>query len=695
MFDLNSAIASFQFLLATLEPIDYLDILLVTAAIYLLFSLIRRSQAAFLLRGIIAIMILLLLANLLLPLQTFGTVLFYAFLAILIIVPITLQPELRRWLEGFGRRFGFSLNNRQSMAEAVVPNVTRAAENLSGSRTGALIVLEGNVPLTEVIPSGVPVNGHISSELLQTIFFDKTPLHDGAAVIRDDQVLAAGCVLPLTERELRGAYRIGTRHRAAIGISEVSDALSIVVSEETGIISVAKDGRLERNLDRTTLHQRLTDFYTETAEDQPITKRRPWTNWEFKMPGPRRILANLGYLLLSFILALVATMAVRQQNNPLISTTMTGVTLKSEGLPPDTTLTTPLPSTVSVNFQTPASVLQSLGPNSFQALVTLADVQEGANRRPVKVSTTAENVLVLGANPAEVDVNVAPIISRTLSITAIVSGKDELSSAYEVRGETLVRPEEATITGPQPSVERVESVFTEVSVAGATTTVNETSVLVALDADGVLVEDVSIDPLFADVTVFVRRRVDARDVGINAVTIGSPPEEYWLSGLGVSPANVTIQGDPNVIADMDSFVDTLPVDLSEAIGDLVVQTPLELPEGVQALDNEGNVLGTVLVTAQISARTSDLLTGRPVELINDRGTFTTTLQPTAVQLLLSGPVATLNEIELSPELVRVVIDALDLLPGQSVEVIPDIIAPEGIRARMIENSVLVTTGPQS
>jgi len=693
MFDLNSAVTSFRFLLATLEPLDYLDILLVTAAIYLVFTLIRRSQAAFLLRGILVLALLLLLANLLLPLPTFGSILFYAFLAILIIIPITLQPELRRWLEGFGRRFGFSLNNRDSVAEEVISPLTRTAENLSSTKTGALMVVEGNVPLTEVISSGVPVSARVSSELLQTIFFDKTPLHDGAAVIRGNQVLAAGCVLPLTERELRGRYRIGTRHRAAIGMSEVSDALCIVISEESGTISVAKDGRLERNLDRTSLHQRLDDFYTETAEAQPISKWRPWQNRKFKIPGPRQILTNLAYLLLSFVLALVATVAVRQQNNPLVSTTMSGVTLQVEDLAPDTTLISPLPNTVSVNFRTPASELQALGPKSFQALVSLADVQEGANRMPVGVTTTADNVLVLGANPAEVDVSVAPIISRTISITVMVKDKDALSSAYEVRGITLVSPDEAVVTGPQPQVELVAAVTTEISVTGATTTVNEKALLTALDADGDVVTGVTIDPVVADVTVFVSRRVDAKDVGVNAVTVGSPPEEFWLSGLTVDPGNVTVQGDPNVIAEMSSFVDTLPVDLSEAIGDLVVETALILPEGVQALDNEGNVLGTVVVNAQISARTSDMLTGRPVEIINDRGTLTVTLQPTAVQLLLSGPLATLKEIEANPELVRVTIDALDLQPGQSVEVIPDVITPEGIRARLIENSVLVTTEP--
>ncbi|MDX1416168.1 MAG: diadenylate cyclase CdaA [Candidatus Promineifilaceae bacterium] len=693
MFDINSAVTSFRFLLATLEPVDYLDILLVTAAIYLLFSLIRRSQAAFLLRGIIAVVVLLLLANLLLPLPTFGSILFYAFLAILIVVPITLQPELRRWLEGFGRRFGFALNNRLSVAEEVIPPVTRTAENLSGSKTGALIVLEGNVPLSDVIPSGVPVNGRVTSELLQTIFFDKTPLHDGAAVIRNDRVLAAGCVLPLTERELRGPYRIGTRHRAAIGMSEMSDALCVVVSEETGQISVATDGRLERNLDRTSLHQRLSEFYAETAEVPSVSRWRPWANWQFKMPTGRQLLTNLGYLLLSFLLALVATMAVRQQNNPLVSTTMNGVTLRVVDLPEETTLLTPLPNTVAVDFQTPASILPSLGPASFQAIVSLAQVQEGESRAPVEAQTTADNVLVLGASPAEVDVSIAPIISRTISVTVAVQDRDQLSSAYEVRGGTRIEPsEEVLVTGPQPLVEEVTLVGTEISVAGATTTVIENLPLTAFNNDGEIISDVTIDPQIVQVSVFVRRRLNAKDVGVNVVTVGSPPEEYWLSGLTVIPASVTIEGDPSTIVEAPSFVNTLDVDLSEAIGDLVVDVPLDLPEGIQALDSSGNPLGTVEVTAQISPRSSDRLTGRPVELINDRGTFAVTMEPEAVQLLLSGPLATLNEIELSPEMVRVVIDALELEPNTSAEIVPEVITPEGVRARLIESSVLVTTG---
>ncbi len=693
MLNFDSAITSFLFRIDTLAAVDYLDIFLVTIAIYSLFMIIRRSQAASILRGLIALALLLLLANLLLPLPTFGLIISVALLAVLITVPITLQPELRRWFEQFGRRFGFSFNNRRTVSEHVVAPVTRTAENLSSSKTGALIVLEGNMSLSEIIESGVPVKANVSSELLQTIFFDKTPLHDGAVIIRNDEIIAAGCVLPLTERELRGRYRLGTRHRAALGMSEASDALIIIVSEETGTISAAQDGLLERGLDRTSLHQRVSDFYTKTAETQPVTKWRPWENWQFKMPTLRRILANLVYLLISFILALIASTAVRQQSNPLISTTMSTVPLNVENMAGNMTWTTPPPRTVSVDFQTTVDDLAGLGPNSFQASINAGDIQEGANRIPVQLSTSAENVLILRAKPPDVDVTAAAIISRTLPVSVKIIDTDALSAAYEIGGQTVSVPDAAVITGPKPAVERVASVGTTISVAGATTKIQETRPLTAVDANEVEVEDVTISPTEVDVTVFVRRRIDARDVGVRAVTTGSPPEGYWLNGLSVDPPSVTLQGNPNIIADLGGFVDTLPIDLSEAIGKLTVETPLDLPAEVQALDSSGNAIGNVLVTAQIAPRRGDLLVERTVELINDRGTLTVTLEPPSVTILLSGPLPTLNEIEANPDLVRVVLDALQLQAGDSVEVMPEIILPEGISARLVENSVLVTAVP--
>ncbi len=693
MIDLNAAITGFLFRLDQLEAVDYFDILLVTIFIYLVFALLRRSQAAFLVRGLIVLAMIFLFANLLLPLPTFGLILSIALLAILITVTITLQPELRRWLEQFGRRFGFAISSQHDVAEQVVSPVTRTAEGLSSKRTGALIVLEGNSPLTEIISSGVPVNGQVSSELLQTIFFDKTPLHDGAVVIRGSEVVAAGCVLPLTERDLRGQYRLGTRHRAALGMSEVSDAFIIVVSEETGTISVTQNGQLDRGLDRPGLHQRLLDFYAKTAETQPISQWKPWQNWHIEMPTMHRILANLGYLFISFLLALAAATAVRQQSDPFENATMENVSLDPENQPADVALTSLPPQTVSIDYRATKSEIAALSPSSFQATVDLSDVVEGANRLPVEVSTAADKVLIIGPQPAQVDVTVASIISRTMPITVRIEDVDQLSAAYEVRGEASVVPEVAVITGAEPDVERVVVVGTAISVADATTTVQETRPLLAFDVDENEVDGIIIDPDEVDVSVSVRRRVDARDVGVRPVTMGAPPDEYWLSGLSVEPANVTLQGNPGTIAELGGFLDTMPVDLSDAYGVKVQEVPLDLPPDVQALDNSGDVIGTVTVTADVEPLSGDLLVARPVELINDRGTLTVTLEPPAVSLLLSGPLPTLNEIEANPELVRVVIDALELEPNQSIEVVPDVIAPEGIRTRSIESSVLVTTTP--
>lgn len=691
MPDIGTFADSLLFRLQSLGWVDILDLILVTAAIYILMQLLRRSQAAFVLRAVLVLAGLLLLANVLLPLPTFGIFLTFAALAVVVTLPIVLQPELRRWLERFGRRLGFSFSGQESLSGTVIPEITRAAESLSSSKTGALIVIEGSVPLTEIIDSGIRVDGQVTAELLQTIFANKTPLHDGAAVIREDVIVAAGCVLPLTDRQLQGRRRLGTRHRAAVGITEASDALAVVVSEETGAISVALNGKLTQGLDRTSLHKMLSDFYAGT--DGVVARRawRPWQNWH--MPGPRALVSDLLTLMLAFLLALVATTAVRLSNDPITPARQEGVLLQVEGLTPDMTLAAPLPRTVAVQYEAPESQLPSVGASTFQAVISITETTTGLARLPVEVTTTASRVNVLSAVPAEVDVQLAANITRTMPVTVRLVDQDRLSSAYEIYAPSTADPAEVVVNGPEPFVNEVTAVEAVVSVANATARIEEERPMAAINADGVVVSEVDITPPEADITVYVRRRINAREVGVRVITEGSPPEEYWLSGLIVEPASVTIVGNPSTIAELGSFVDTVPVDLTNAVGELVAEVPLQLPGDVQAVDSEGNLLTNVTVTAQVSARSSDLLTERPVELINDRGTLTITVEPPDVELLLSGPLPTLNAIEAQPDLVRVVIDALQLRAGESVEVFPEVLAPPDVRAQLIDTSVLVTTEP--
>ena len=689
MISIQSIVDSFIFRLESFGWSDLLDLILVSAAIYILLQLLRRSQAAFVLRAALVVAGLLLLVNLLLPLPTFGIIINVATFAIGITLLFVLAPEVRRWLDRFGRNLGFSFGGRESVAGLVIPQVTSAVEHLSASKTGGLIVLEGSTPLTDIISTGIPVRGQVSSELLETIFFDKTPLHDGAAIIREDEVDAAGCVLPLSDQVLHGWRRLGTRHRAAVGMSEVSDALAIVVSEETGAVSVAEDGRLRQDLDRGELTQAMREFYARGPDISAPTTWRFWKSWRF--PGPRAFFADIAYLILAVALALIATTAVRAANDPIVQGRQEGVTLQVKDLPADTVLATAPPQTVVVEYEAPASELPSIGTTTFQAAISLADVTTGFTRVPVQVTTTSSEVDVIGPVPAEVDVSVAEIISKTVPVSVTMEGADTLSTAYVISGEPVVVPTEVTVTGPQSSVERTVVAGATISVENATTSVRGNRPLTAYDANGTRVTDVTISPNEVSVTVIIRGRGNARDVGVRAVTTGSPPEGYWLSGLTVDPAGVTIQGDPSLIDQLGSFVDTLPVDLSEATGELMAEEPLDLPSGVQAVDQNGNALNNVTVTALVAARSGDLLTERPLKIINDRGTNTITLEPSTVQLLLSGPLPTLNRIEQEPDLVQVVIDALELTSNRSVEVMPEVLAPEDIRVQLVDTSVLVTT----
>ncbi|MFN2138144.1 MAG: diadenylate cyclase CdaA [Candidatus Promineifilaceae bacterium] len=692
MAELQEFIENVYYRIEGLDRLDALDLLLVTIAIYLLLLLIRRSQAAFVLRAVLVLAGLLLLGNLVLPLPTFGFIMTFAALAMVVTLPIVLQPELRRWLEQFGRRIGFSLGGREGLAGSVVPEITRAVDNLSHAKTGALIVLEGGMPLTEIISSGVTVDAAVSAELLQTIFFNKTPLHDGAVVIRGDELVAAGCVLPLSDKELRGWRRLGTRHRAALGQSEVSDSLTVVVSEETGAISVAQNGRLRHDLERTELYHALDDFYTSDASIGEGFNWRIWDGWHF--PSLRNFLIDLFYLFLALMLAMLATTAVRASNDPTVTGREEGVTLNQVGLAEDVTLTSTVPRTVIVEYETRDSELPSIGTSTFDASISLNDVSSGTVRVPVVVTTTSESVRVLRAIPAEIDITAAAIVTATKPISVSVLDVDLLSTAYEIVGDPLVEPANSVVTGPEPDVSRVATLGATISVANATTSVSQSRPLVALDAQGGTVSAVTVDPATADVTVAIRRRINARDVGVRAVTTGSPPEGYWLSGLTVEPAGVTIQGNPSTIAEMGSFVDTTAVDLSEAVGELVVDVPLDLPGDVQAVGSAGEAISQVTVTAQVASRSGDLLVTRAVELVNNRSNLTAALDPQEVELLLSGPLPTLNEINGDPSLVRVLIDAAGLNPGDSEEITPQVIAPDGILAQLVETSVLVTVEPE-
>jgi diadenylate cyclase len=255
-----------------------LDIIVVAFIFYKLYMLIKETRAEQLLKGIVLIFILI-------PISHFSNLTMLNWIlnktitiGVLTIV-IIFQPEIRRALEHIGST-AFTdkhMFENEEVMEKIITEIVNAVENLSKSKTGALIVIEQKTGIGEIIKTGTTMDAVISTALLENIFVVNTPLHDGATVIRNNRIIAAGCFLPLTDSD-RVSKKLGTRHRAAIGITESSDALTIIVSEETGTISLAVNGRLVRNYDRDKLKKVLVQII-KNRQSKKITFKERIKSW--------------------------------------------------------------------------------------------------------------------------------------------------------------------------------------------------------------------------------------------------------------------------------------------------------------------------------------------------------------------------------------------------------------------------------
>ena len=254
-------------LLLSIKITDIIDILIVAYILYRVLGMIKETRAQQLFRGVLLI-VGVFLASEFFDLSLLNWLLTRLITVGLIGVMILFQPEIRRALEQIGRRGAITSQFRDVGKDelyATVHKIVDAVDDFSSTRTGALIAIERETTLNDIIETGVIVDAEISVRLLGNLFYEGSPLHDGAVIIRGVRIHAASCVLPLTNRTSIGK-NLGTRHRAGVGLSEVSDAFIIIVSEETGAISVARNGTLRRFLDLKTLEKMLLDVYLPSGD---------------------------------------------------------------------------------------------------------------------------------------------------------------------------------------------------------------------------------------------------------------------------------------------------------------------------------------------------------------------------------------------------------------------------------------------
>lgn len=253
-----------------LNPIHILDIAIVAIFIYKLISMVKGTRAVQLIKGLLLLLVLTAVSSSsVLGLNTVNWILEQIKTMLLIAIPVVFQPELRRALEQLGNSSfipGSKKSREDTEVVRIVDQLVPFLAEASRTHTGVLLALQREVGLGEYVNTGIKINGNLTSQLLGNIFIVNTPLHDGAVIIEDDVILAASCYLPLSEN-INISKALGTRHRAGIGLSEVSDALVCIVSEETGAISIAEGGRLQYHISEETLRQSLLEgLHTDTSK---------------------------------------------------------------------------------------------------------------------------------------------------------------------------------------------------------------------------------------------------------------------------------------------------------------------------------------------------------------------------------------------------------------------------------------------
>ena len=694
---MTDQLSSFAFQLAYLFThltlANVVDIALVASILFVVFQALYQTRALQLLRGATAVAILGLVLLLLLPLNTFNWLLRGLLLAGAIALPLLFHDELRRGLTSLGQLGGrWDLSTDDRFIAAIVSACTR----LAARREGALIVLEGKTPLAKTIASGIPVQAEtLTAELLETIFSPKTPLHDGAVILRGQRLVAASCILPV-ETAGTGETHLGTRHRAAIGLSaRVPDTLAIVVSGESGHISVAREGQMHRDLLAGQLEEWLDRFQGQTIGQV----RTAWQQFPGSLAGWLRgasLRTTLWNLVMAIGLALIAWVSVVYQTYPPQQVTVANVPLTVTSPASDLVSMQDLPGKVSVQVQTTRDRVEALDATSIQAEAVLAELPAGVHRVGVKVTLADERAQVVSIMPEFVDVILEPLATRTLPPTVATSGVDALPPGYTLHSVSLT-PETVSVQGARSLLDQVATARVSLALNDRRTDFQQSLPVELLDGSGELLATLQPTPDTVLVTVSITRTFDTREAAVQArLETGSLERGYQVTAIRLSPPEVTLAGQEAALDEAGDFVATTPINLAGIFNSLVADVPLILPEGVLALNYQGESVTSVVARVTVSPAAGYLVLGRVPTLSGVLPSLSARLSPGSVTVLLVGPEPLLAQVEKEPSLVRVSLSLAGYEPGSYLLPL-EAQAPEGLRVELFPaevNIVLAEEGPE-
>lgn len=405
----------------------------------------------------------------------------------------------------------------------------------------------------------------------------------------------------------------------------------------------------------------------------------------------RKFLRNLGSLVLSLVLAtLVWIAAAREENPPREADYAQNIPV--EVIPPAAGLVTTdqLPETVRLRLLAPESSWSSLTPSKFKATLDLSKSGEGLNEVPVQVGTSDPQVKIIEQMPKDVGVNLQPERTITLTVNLVVIGEPPLGY---IRRAPTANPAKVIVKGPASLISQADKAVSEIFIRNAKETINHLSDIVIRNHDDQLISGLQLQPAKIEVTLPIEQRFGYKDVSVSVVISGQPASGYWVNNILVSPSQLTIVGNPQVLGSIPGFVETTPINVSQATADIVQSVPLNLPDGVTVVspENENGVAGGVQVTVQIAAIESGQTVQQSITQQGIDPDFIWTAAPERADVILSGPIPRLQTLQ--PNDVKVVVDLFGLQPGTH-KVKPTVFVPDGLRLEAIlPDTVEVTINP--
>ena len=549
-----------------------IDILVVAFIFYKGYMLIKETRAEQLLKGI-AFIIILIPISAILNLSMLYFILSKTLTIGIISVVIIFQPEIRRALEHLGRsafedKHGFVDKEQRNI---YVNEIVNAVSNLADSKTGALIAIEQGTGLGEIISSGTIIEAKITSNLLENIFVVNTPLHDGATIIGKDKILAAGCVLPLTNnKEIN--KKLGTRHRAGIGLSEISDALVIIVSEETGIISLAINGRLTRNYDKDRLRSILLKIMDHREEKN------------VKTAGKQKVIVQLVCILLSLCLWIYVT----NIKNPIKSYELKNVPveiLNSNSLQDSGLALVPNQNFyVNLKIEGNTQDLFNVDKDSFKIIVDLSEyvLKKGENKVAVNIKESPSSITIKNSNGLTISVNTEEYATNEVPVKSEINITSK--SSYYV-ATPVFSPKTVVVSGPKSLVKKVTKVVAQGEESNASKTIVKDFIISPVDENDNEVIGVKLSEKWVEGTIEIN---EGKVVPIKINTTGTLKDGLTLKSISGDIAEVGITGPEDVLRNI-SEIGTEEINLSEIKDSTNIEVALGIPDKISIYNGKSSI----------------------------------------------------------------------------------------------------------